>query len=56
MQHPPVHHWVIPGVRAGVVCDGCGEHFEVWAAELWHKLEIIKESIIINKFNINIIN
>ena len=58
MQHPPFHHWVALGVRAGVVCDGCGEHFEVWAHELWHQPKIRKESIIINKLNtnINIIN
>ena len=37
MQHPPFHHWVALGVRASVVCDGCGEHFEVWAHELWYQ-------------------
>ena len=34
MQHPPFDHWVIPGIRAGVVCDACGRHFEVWSGEL----------------------
>ncbi len=34
MQHPKFHHWVALGVRAGVVCDGCGQHFEVWSHEL----------------------
>lgn len=34
MEHPPVDHWVIPGVRAGIACDKCGRHFEVWAGEL----------------------
>ena len=34
MQHPIFDHWVMPGVRAGVICDGCHRHFEVWAYEL----------------------
>jgi len=34
MQHPPFDHWVVPGVRAGVRCDGCLRHFEVWIGEL----------------------
>ena len=34
MEHPPVDHWVVPGIRAAVKCDGCGRVFEVWAAEL----------------------
>lgn len=40
MEHPPVDHWVVPGIRAAVKCDGCGRVFEVWAGELWyyHKL------------------
>jgi len=34
MEHPEFDHWVIPGIRAGVICDGCGGHFEVWKSEL----------------------
>lgn len=34
MEHPRFDHWVIPGIRAGVVCDGCFRHFEVWKGEL----------------------
>ena len=34
MEHPPFHHWVVPGVRASVTCDGCRGHFEVWTHEL----------------------
>ena len=37
MQHPPFDHWVVPGVRAGVCCDNCGRHFEVWIGELWYQ-------------------
>jgi len=35
MEHPRFDHWVTPGIRAGVVCDGCYRHFEVWTHELW---------------------
>ena len=35
MEHPEFDHWVIPGIRAGVICYGCGGHFEVWKSELW---------------------
>lgn len=34
MQHPTFDHWVVPGIRAGVVCDRCGRNFEVWTHEL----------------------
>ena len=34
MEHPRFDHWVVPLVRASVVCDGCGRHFEVWKGEL----------------------
>jgi hypothetical protein len=49
MEHPPFHHWVVPGVRASVTCDGCHGYFEVWTHELWYQSKITKESIIINK-------
>jgi len=34
LPHPRFDHWVVPGIRAGVVCDHCGGHFEVWKGEL----------------------
>jgi len=34
MQHPPFDHWIVMSVRAGVRCDACDRHFEVWAGEL----------------------
>ena len=37
MEHPPFDHWVVPNIRASVVCDGCHRHFEVWAGELWYQ-------------------
>jgi len=51
MQHPPFDHWVVPGVRASVNCDGCGRSFEVWAGELWYKAKKTKKLIIINQVN-----
>ena len=34
MEHPPFFFFFIPGIRAGVICDRCGRHFEVWKGEL----------------------
>ena len=54
LPHPRFDHWVVPGIRAGVVCDHCGRHFEVWKGELWFVKET-KKQIIINKVNLNIL-
>ena len=51
MEHPHFDHWVVPGIRASVVCDGCLRHFEVWKGELWYQAKKTNNFVMINQIN-----